>query len=410
MRRTSLSASVVLVSVLFFSICSAGSEEFKRKKEKPLKENKLDANYEGFVIGTDASPKRLTVKGNLVVGNAGYRKFETVDRKNVSYQDLEVGQSGATKDLTVYGETKLGPNRVVGQINNFDPHANQLLISFTNGQRGQAPAKVYLSYVTTLTWDFITGSGISVAAWNDKSIIVDPYLEGRPNIYDFSTTCSLDVFLTMSTSHGMAMERQANNAKIGAVDITKITQDLAMTTSNFSVWTNYTTADTTKTSYQRKGSNALPNGMDLFLTPTVRKPANLSYSMALGIYSPTAGSTNWWVHATAEAANTKAIFQESNGTLFYEVIGQNVLSVSKTVTWNRTITIPSLTGSAFLNWFLGLGDLDQDTALGSMSNAQLLNLFTTLAAQIVSDRTKDGEVKEAILAKILTARDSKTSV
>jgi hypothetical protein len=381
---------ISIISVLAFSLTlNAGSfndYSIKGKKDKPFAENKLDANYEGFVIGTDASPKRLTVKGNLVVGNAGYRKFETVDRKNISYQDLEVGQSGTAKDLMVYGETKLGPNRVVGQINNFDPHANQLLVSFVNGQSGRSPAHVYMTYITTLTWAYDSSNPISVSLNNNFPIIVDPYNPCRSS-----------------------WKVENNGSTAGTEYQIHDRSGLAEPLLAFNAWSTYSDAASVNVvTSGRLGS--IPNALDLLVTATVRKPTNLSYSMAVGFYNSygTANSASWFTHSTAAVSNYKAMFQGSNGTLFYEVIGQNVLSVSKTVTWDRTITIPALTGSSFLNWFLGLADLDQDVALGQMSNAQLLNLFTTLAAQIVSDRTKDAEVRENLLAKILTARDSKS--
>jgi hypothetical protein len=213
----------------------------KRKASKPKAKPKPQFNTQQpkastTMLGSYVITSDLTVNDDL-----------TVESRLKARGNTNIGTGGDHKHFTVYGESRLGPNHKIGQIDDFNPATTQLLITHDTQTSGAQPAIVNYCFVTTLTW-----GNISFVSYANNSIIA-PDREARS-------------YLSTPTN-----------------------------------WNSMSTS--TNTLY----------GVDLTMTPSTRKTSN--GAMAL---SP---------------INSFGTIPYSSGTLFYEVMGENVSDISTTTTF-----------------------------------------------------------------------------
>jgi hypothetical protein len=213
----------------------------KRKASKPKAKPKPQFNTQQPKVAT-------TMSGSYVItSDLTVHDDLTVKSRLKAHGNTNVGTGSDRKYFTVYGESRLGPNHKIGQIDDFNPATTQLLITHDTQTSGAQPAIVNYCFVTTLTW-----GNISFVSYANNSIIA-PDREGRS-------------YLSTPTN-----------------------------------WNSMSTS--TNTLY----------GVDLTMTPSTRKTSN--GAMAL---SP---------------INSFGTIPYSSGTLFYEVMGENVSDISTTTTF-----------------------------------------------------------------------------
>jgi hypothetical protein len=310
MKNSFLKTKVALVSLVLLT-GAAQAESYDKILEKLIK-------------GRTTTPTELSgphsVSGNFYVNGSIYGKYEA----DGAHASLTAGTIAAadirtTGDVTVASDLTVGTKRMVGQINSFDPAKDMLKFKFTGSSVASGPAFINWTFVTTTTWTGGTTAGrsesVAVVATNGEfPDIVSPYNSSRSFVgTDHAVTNTTYMWTGKQAggiNYGLAPVRSHNNPRTSAY-YSATNQDLTLTSS-----------------VRRVTQNSVAS------TPTY-----VAGEICWGLTSALSNFHTGVHNATTGALTTNTNSPFNAGTLYYEIVSNNLSSVGVTTTWDRPLTL-----------------------------------------------------------------------
>ena len=217
------------------------------------------------------------------------------------------GTSALTGAVTASGDLTLGNQRIVGQFNNFNPARDQVMLSFGASGLQAKPALINWTFVTTTTW-------VGSAARRNEPVVVVASNGGLPDIVSPATPGRSFVSSDMLYTNTVYMWTSRQNTGI----------DFAGKS-----WANH----------NRPRSSAYYSAVnqDLTITSSVRS-TNQTKVVGWGLTASNLSNFHVGVHTNnALTTNTNSPFNA--GTLYYEIVGDNVADVTLGLTWDAPLTV-----------------------------------------------------------------------
>lgn len=307
----------------------------------------------GAAVNASAYDKILD---ELVRGKSKASNSSISGNLSVAGTSSLTGAVTAAGAATVSGDLTLGNQRIVGQFNNFNPARDQVMLSFTSEGLQAKPAMINWTFVTTTTWVGTTGR-------RNEPVVVVATNAGLPDIISPATPGRSFVSSDMLYTNTVYMWTSRQNTGIDFKDKT---------------WANH----------NRPRSSAYYSAVnqDLTITSSARS-TNQSKVFGWGLTASNLSNFHVGVHASnALTTNTNSPF--SAGTLYYEIVGDNVADVTLGKTWDAPLTVGGV--------------------LSQFTQAQLTELLDDLLALLgsVSLRGKNKKMSKAqLIAKILQHKE-----